>query len=61
MRSCVATGSSLLTYDIRVNKGVVSLSGKVEDKKHAGLDEAFVDRVPGVVGIASKLQWEDGR
>lgn len=49
------------TYDIRVNKGVVSLSGKVEDKKHAGLIEAFVDRVPGVVGIASKLQWEDGR
>ena len=23
--------------------------------------EAFVDRVPGVVGITSRLHWEDGR
>lgn len=49
------------SYDIAVRKGIVTLSGKVGNKEQAQLIEAFVDRVPGVVGITSKLQWEGGR
>lgn len=49
------------SYDIAVRKGIVTLSGKVGNKEQAQLIEAFVDRVPGVVGITSKLHWEGGR
>ena len=49
------------TYDVAVRKGIVTLTGKVENKEQARLIEAFVDRVPGVVGITSRLHWEDGR
>jgi CBS domain-containing protein len=48
-------------YHVEVEKGVVTLSGKVGNKAQARLIEAFVDRVPGVVGITSRLHWEDGR
>jgi CBS domain-containing protein len=48
-------------YDISVEKGVVSLSGKVGSKEEAKLVEAFVDRVPGVLGISSRLRWENGQ
>jgi CBS domain-containing protein len=48
-------------YDVAVEKGAVTLSGKVGTKEQAKLIEAFVDRVPGVVGITSRLHWEDGR
>jgi CBS domain-containing protein len=48
-------------YDVAVEKGAVTLSGKVGSKEQAKLIEAFVDRVPGVVGITSRLHWEDGR
>jgi hypothetical protein len=48
-------------YDVAVEKGVVTLTGKVGNKEQAPLIEAFVDRVPGVVGITSRLHWEDGR
>jgi CBS domain-containing protein len=48
------------SYDIAVRKGIVTLSGKVGNKEQAKLIEAFVDRVPGVVGITSRLHWEDG-
>ena len=48
-------------YDVAVEKGAVTLSGKVGNKEQAKLIEAFVDRVPGVVGITSRLHWEDGR
>ena len=48
-------------YHVAVEKGVVTLSGKVGNKAQARLIEAFVDRVPGVVGITSRLHWEDGR
>lgn len=47
--------------DVAVEKGVVTLSGKVGNKAQARQAEAFVDRVPGVVGITSRLHWEDGR
>jgi len=49
------------TYDITVRKGVVTLAGKVGNKEQASTIHAFVDRVPGVVGITSRLHWEDGR
>ena len=48
-------------YHIAVENGAVTLSGKVGSKEQAKLIEAFVDRVPGVVGITSRLHWEDGR
>jgi CBS domain-containing protein len=48
-------------YHVEVEKGVVTLSGKVGNKAQARLIETFVDRVPGVVGITSRLHWEDGR
>jgi CBS domain-containing protein len=49
------------SYDVAVENGVVTLTGKVGNKEQAQLIEAFVDRVPGVVGITSRLHWEDGR
>jgi CBS domain-containing protein len=48
-------------YDVVVRRGVVTLRGKVAGREHARLIEAFVDRVPGVVAISSKLHWDDGR
>lgn len=48
-------------YDIAVEGGRVVLSGKVDSKEHARAIEAFVDRVPGVVGFTSRLHWENGR
>jgi osmotically-inducible protein OsmY len=36
------------------------LSGKVTSKEDAKAIEAFVDRVPGVVGVVSRLHWENG-
>lgn len=45
-------------YDIAVDHGRVTLSGKVDSKDHARAVEAFVDRVPGVVAVESRLHWE---
>jgi CBS domain-containing protein len=47
--------------DVYVSGGEVTLSGKVDSKDHVALIEAFVDRVPGVVGVTSRLRWEDAR
>jgi CBS domain-containing protein len=47
-------------YDVAVDHGRVTLSGKVDSKEHAHAIEAFVDRVPGVVSVESRLHW-DGR
>ena len=58
VRSCWQRPSD---YHVAVEKGAVTLSGKVGNKEQARLIEAFVDRVPGVVGITSRLHWEDGR
>jgi CBS domain-containing protein len=49
------------SYDIAVSHGEVTLSGKVGSKDEARLIEAFVDRVPGVVAVVSRLHWENGR
>jgi CBS domain-containing protein len=43
--------------DITVSAGEVTLRGKVGSKEEAQLIEAFVDRVPGVVGVTSRLHW----
>ncbi len=45
--------------DITVSRGEVTLRGKVGSKQEAHLIEAFVDRVPGVVGVTSQLHWGD--
>jgi CBS domain-containing protein len=47
-------------YDVTVRRGVVTLTGKVGNKEQARSVVAFVDRVPGVVRITSKLHWEGG-
>jgi CBS domain-containing protein len=44
--------------DVAVDHGRVTLSGKVGSKEHARAIEEFVDRVPGVVSVASRLHWE---
>jgi CBS domain-containing protein len=49
------------SYDVAVDHGRVTLSGKVDSKEHARAIEAFVDRVPGVVSMASRLHWEGRR
>jgi CBS domain-containing protein len=49
------------SYDVAVDHGRVTLSGKVDSKEHARAIEAFVDRVPGVVSVASRLHWEGHR
>ncbi|MGZ8697867.1 MAG: CBS domain-containing protein [Gaiellaceae bacterium] len=52
---------SLGADDISVTHGEVTLSGKVGSREHARLIEAFVDRVPGVLGVSSRLHWEHAR
>jgi CBS domain-containing protein len=49
------------SWDVAVNRGEVTLTGKVGSKEQADLIEAFVDRVPGVVAVTSRLHWENGR
>lgn len=46
------------SYDVSVERGVVTLTGKVGSKGDARAIEAFVDRVPGVVAVTSRLHWE---
>ena len=45
-------------HHVRVDRGEVTISGKVGSKSEARLIEAFVDRVPGVVAVNSRLHWE---
>lgn len=47
------------TIHIEVADGEVRLSGEVQTKSDAELIPAFVQRVPGVVGVLSKLRWRD--
>lgn len=44
--------------DVSVSSGEVTLKGKVDSRHHAEVIEAFVDRVPGVVGVESQLRWD---
>jgi CBS domain-containing protein len=45
--------------DVSVSHGEVTLTGRVGSKEQAQLIESFVDRVPGVVAITSRLHWGD--
>lgn len=45
--------------DVQVDKGAVTLIGRVETKTDAELVPAFVKRVPGVVSVESRLTWLD--
>jgi CBS domain-containing protein len=49
------------SWDVAVDRGEVTLTGKIRCKDDARLIEAFVDRVPGVVGVTSRLHWENPR
>jgi CBS-domain-containing membrane protein len=42
-----------------VEDGEVRLSGEVETKADAELIPSFVQRVPGVVSVLSKLRWPE--
>ncbi len=44
--------------DIRVERGEVTLSGQVGRRSDAELLPPFVERVPGVVSVASTLTWD---
>ena len=44
--------------EIEVHSGEVRLAGQVETKADAELIPTFVQRVPGVVSVLSKLRWQ---
>jgi CBS domain-containing protein len=44
--------------DVKIAKGEVTLSGRLETKTDAELLPRFVERVPGVVSVTSTLTWE---
>ena len=44
---------------ITVSGGEVELTGQVETKTDAELIPSFVRRVPGVIGVTSKLRWRE--
>lgn len=50
------------TIEVAVENGEVRLSGEVDTKADAEMIPSFVQRVPGVVSVLSKLRWreEDG-
>jgi CBS domain-containing protein len=47
------------TVEVTVENGEVRLTGEVETKADAELIPAFVQRVPGVVSVLSKLRWHE--
>ena len=47
------------TIQVEVEGGEVRLSGEVETKGDAELIPTFVQRVPGVVAVLSKLRWRE--
>jgi CBS-domain-containing membrane protein len=44
-------------FRVRVRGGEVTLAGKVNDAEAAGVLVRFVERVPGVVNIRSRITW----
>ena len=44
-------------FRVRVNSGEVTLAGKVNDAHAAGTLVRFVERVPGVVNVRSRITW----
>ena len=47
------------TIVVQVENGEVRLSGEVQTKSDAELIPTFVQRVPGVVSVLSKLRWRE--
>ncbi len=47
------------TINVEVERGEVRLSGTVDNKSDAELIPTFVQRVPGVVAVLSKLRWNE--
>jgi CBS domain-containing protein len=47
------------SIEVAVVRGEVRLTGEVETKADAELIPAFVQRVPGVVSVLSKLRWPE--
>lgn len=45
--------------EVEVERGVVTLRGHVENQSDAELLPGFVQRVPGVIAVESRLTWED--
>jgi CBS domain-containing protein len=45
--------------EVTVERGEVRLAGEVESRTEAALIPGFVERVPGVVSVLSKLRWPD--
>jgi CBS domain-containing protein len=46
------------TLDVRVERGEVTLSGRLERRSDAELLSLFVARVPGVISVDSTLTWD---
>jgi osmotically-inducible protein OsmY len=44
---------------VEVEDGEVTLAGTLDNRADATVLEALVRRVPGVVGVRSKLVWRD--
>jgi CBS domain-containing protein len=47
------------SVQVEVEDGEVILAGRLDDRANAEALEALVTRVPGVVGVHSKLAWTD--
>lgn len=47
------------TVQVEVEDGEVTLAGRLDNRADAEVLEALVSRVPGVVGVHSKLAWTD--
>jgi CBS domain-containing protein len=47
------------SIDIHVHEGEVELSGQVETRADARLVPGFVEQVPGVLRVLSKLSWRE--
>lgn len=47
------------SIEVVVENGEVRLSGEVDTKADAEMIPSFVQRVPGVVSVLSKLRWRD--
>ncbi len=47
------------SVEVTVQGGEVRLTGEVETKADAELIPAFIQRVPGVVSVLSKLRWHE--
>lgn len=45
------------TFDVRVDNGVATLTGKVTRRSTAAIVERVVGSVPGIVGVVADIEW----